>query len=57
MPFLIDAEDAARRIVKGLQSSRFEITFPKRFTWLLKLNAMLPNALYFSLIRKGTKAG
>ena len=57
MPFRIEAEDAARRIVKGLQSSRFEITFPKRFTWLLKLNAMLPNALYFPLIRRGTKAG
>ena len=57
MPFRIEADDAARRIIKGLQSSRFEITFPKRFTWFVKLVAKLPYGLYFPLIRKGTKSG
>ena len=57
MPFRIPAEKAARRIVNGLRSSRFEITFPKRFTWLLKLNALLPDALYFPLVRRATKSG
>ena len=31
MPFLMSAEDAAKRIAKGLGGSSFEITFPKRF--------------------------
>lgn len=51
MPFLIDAETAARRIVAGLAAGRFEITFPRRFTWGLKLLRCLPYALYFALTR------
>ena len=33
MPFIIEADDAAARIIKGLNSSSFEIHFPKRFTY------------------------
>lgn len=51
MPFLMDVDDAAERIVAGLQSKRFEVTFPKRFTWGLKLARCLPYALYFALTR------
>lgn len=51
MPFLMDVDDAAERIVAGLQSKRFEVTFPKRFTWGLKLARCLPYALYFGLTR------
>jgi short-subunit dehydrogenase len=54
MPFLIEADLAADRIVAGLASRRFEITFPKRFTWQLKLMRMLPYAIYFWLTRKAT---
>lgn len=50
MPFLISPERAAREIHRGLMSRRFEVTFPKRFTWLLKLMRLLPYALYFPLI-------
>ena len=35
-----------------LQSSHFEITFPKRFTWQLKLLRLLPYRLYFALTRR-----
>jgi len=52
MPFLIAADDAAQRIVEALESRRFEITFPKRFTWLLKLARCLPYAGYFALTRR-----
>ena len=48
--FLIDAERAARYIVKGLASDRFEITFPKRFTWFLKFMRILPYGVYFRLV-------
>ena len=49
MPCLIAAEEAAARIAVGLQSDRFEITFPRRFTWLLKFTRCLPYSLYFPL--------
>lgn len=49
MPFLISAEKAADRIVRGLERGAFEITFPRRFTFLLKLARCLPYALYFRL--------
>lgn len=52
MPFLISADQAARRIMKGLTSSRFDIHFPRRFTWLLKLFACLPDSLRFNLLGK-----
>lgn len=45
MPAMLEPEDAARRILKGLQSRRFEIHFPKRFTLVLKLLRLLPYGL------------
>jgi short-subunit dehydrogenase len=45
MPFLVTAEDAADRIVKGLQKGKREIAFPKRFTWSLKMLGALPQGL------------
>ncbi|TVR80130.1 MAG: SDR family NAD(P)-dependent oxidoreductase [Rhodospirillales bacterium] len=52
MPFLMEPDDAAQRLVRGLDSRRFEITFPRRFTWTLKLLRCLPYALYFPLTRR-----
>ncbi len=51
MPFLMEPDAAAERLVRGLDSGRFEITFPRRFTWLLKVLRCLPYALYFPLVR------
>ena len=34
----------------GFESNRFEITFPKRFTYMLKLMRMLPYRFYFPLV-------
>jgi NAD(P)-dependent dehydrogenase (short-subunit alcohol dehydrogenase family) len=56
MPHLMSAEDAAERILRGLASPRFEITFPRRFTWQLKLLRLLPYALYLPLVRRRTGA-
>ena len=52
MPFLMDVDAAAERVVSGLKSKRFEVTFPKRFTWGLKLARCLPYPLYFALTRR-----
>lgn len=42
MPFLVEADDAAERIVSGLAKGHNEIAFPKRFTWMLRILGALP---------------
>ncbi len=52
MPFLMETEAAAQRAVDGLlDSSRFEIAFPRRLVWPLKLMRMLPYPLFFAITR------
>lgn len=51
MPFLMEVEDAAAAMVNGLRHGRFEITFPKRFTWLVKAMRLLPYAIFLRLTR------
>ena len=55
MPALVSADVAARRIIEGMAAGGFEITFPRRFTYVLKLLRLLPYALYFPLVRKATR--
>lgn len=52
MPFIISAEKAADYIVKGLRSKRFEIHFPRRFTYIMKIIKILPNCIYFMLAKR-----
>lgn len=52
MPALMEAQDAARVFADGLGSRRFEITFPRRFTWTMKVLRCLPYAAYFALTRR-----
>ncbi len=54
MPFLLDADDAAKRILKGIDGDQFEIAFPRRFAYLLKLIRMLPYAISLPLLKKMT---
>jgi len=51
MPMIIEADEAAKAIAKGLCANSFEIHFPKRFTLIMKLLRILPNALYFWLAK------
>lgn len=55
MPFLMAVEDAAERLARGLAGHRFEITFPKRFTSILKVLRCLPYRLYFPLVARMTR--
>ncbi len=56
MPFLKTPEFAANKIYNGLVSgSSFEIDFPKELTLILKFLKILPDKIYFKLIKKLTK--
>lgn len=51
MPMIIEPEEAAKSLVKGLQSGAFEIHFPKKFTYIMKIIDVLPRWIYFPLAR------
>jgi len=52
MPFRVSTEEASRAIRKGIAARKKEIHFPKRFTWLLKIMALLPSALWLRLAKR-----
>ena len=52
MPMIIEADEAARAIAKGLISRSFEIHFPKKFTLIMKVLRILPNVVYVGIARK-----
>jgi short-subunit dehydrogenase len=56
MPFIMEPEDAAKRVVKGLKGRQFEVTFPRRFSYLLKFFRCLPYWLYFPIVARSTKS-
>ncbi len=49
MPFIIEADEAARRIADGLAKNKTHISFPRRFSFLLRFFNMLPRASYVKL--------
>lgn len=51
MPMIIEPEQAAKEIAHGLMSQRFEIHFPKKFIFMLKILRSLPYALSLRLTR------
>lgn len=50
MPGLMSAPAAAARIVAGLAGDRFEIAFPRRLVWPMKLLRVMPGALRRALL-------
>lgn len=52
MPDIISAEEAARELLAGIEKGQYEIAFPRRFIWKMKLLRLLPNWLYFRAIRR-----
>jgi len=57
MPFLMKLDEASRRICDGFEKGGFEITFPRRFAFILKALNMLPYSAYFALVAKMTGWG
>ncbi|MBX3578103.1 MAG: SDR family NAD(P)-dependent oxidoreductase [Rhizobiaceae bacterium] len=54
LPAVMPVAAASRRIVAALGSNRFETTFPRRFTWFLKLLRILPQPLRFWFVNRAT---
>jgi short-subunit dehydrogenase len=52
MPQLMSADDAASRMLKGLSSNKFDISFPNPFLLTLKFIRILPYGLFFRLMKK-----
>ena len=50
MPMKISAKQAAESIIKDLDTKKFEIHFPKKFTYLMKLIQVLPDWFYFRIM-------
>ena len=57
MPMIKSPEFAAEKMFIGLtKKNSFEIHFPIAFTFLMKLLKIMPNWLYFFLVKKGMKS-
>jgi len=54
-PFMIEVDDAARRICDAFARGGFEIAFPRRMVWGMKFLASLPYWLYFPLLGRGSR--
>ncbi len=49
MPFMLKPDDAGRRILRGLESGRFEVAFPWPLVLILKALRIMPNWLYLRI--------
>ncbi|MBH0239758.1 SDR family NAD(P)-dependent oxidoreductase [Methylobrevis albus] len=54
MPFIVTVATASQRIRAGIAGGGFEITFPRRFTYGLKVVNLLPYPLYFWAVNRFT---
>ena len=52
MPQIMEPEEAAWHIMRGLKSDVFEVVFPWAFSTVLKIMSLLPAKLYFKLMRE-----
>tara|TARA_E500000075_G_scaffold134816_1_gene152813 strand:- start:77 stop:841 length:765 start_codon:yes stop_codon:yes gene_type:complete len=52
MPSMVSIEYATKKIISGLEKSKYEIIFPFFFGLVLKMLRIMPNSLYFYFINK-----
>lgn len=52
MPWIVEAADAAQWIERGLAAGKFEIRFPRRLAWTMRLLSILPDRLFFAITRR-----
>jgi len=54
MPALMTPRAAAQRMLAGWARGDFDIHFPRRFTWALRVLRLLPYRVYFAIVRRYT---
>ena len=52
MPSMVSIEYATKKIITGLEKSKYEIIFPFFFGLVLKMMKIMPNRLYFYFVNK-----
>lgn len=52
MPFLLSTNDAATRIIRGIDKRKKYLHFPKRLTFIMKLFSLLPSFVWQSFITR-----
>jgi len=57
MPFLMECEEASRRICDGFERGGFEIRFPRRLAWIVRALNLLPYVAYFAALKQGGPRG
>lgn len=55
MPFLMETDDAARAILRGLDARRFFIAFPEGLARPLRILRSLPYSVFFPLLARGMR--
>jgi short-subunit dehydrogenase len=55
MPFLIDADRAARIMCDGIARGKDEITFPIPFNWIIKVMRIIPYPIYKRIMSRAVK--
>jgi short-subunit dehydrogenase len=55
MPMKMKVDKAVEKLIEGLNSDRFEITFPRTFSWILKTIHALPYELRLRFVHWGTQ--
>jgi short-subunit dehydrogenase len=52
MPFLMEVEDAAAAMRRGLDGNSFRIVFPRRLGWIMTVLKVLPDRMFLAVSRK-----
>lgn len=55
VPALMSPEDAANRLLRGIMRGGFEIAFPRRLVWSLKLASVMPQPVRHWVINRLTR--
>lgn len=55
MPFILPVDEAARRIITGLEKGQFLISFPRRFAAILRALSFLPRGFYVRLMAAASR--
>ena len=54
MPYLLEVDDAARHIIHAIETRRRTYAFPWQLAWMVRLLALMPDALYDPLMARAS---